>query len=67
MKALEETVEQTLLREEQALEAEEAASNGPTDDVSTLQKNMRDMKTKHEVSSPDVRSFDKTDQWTGGT
>lgn len=49
MKALEDSVEQTLLREEQALEAEEAALNGTSDDVSQLQKTSREMKSKYEV------------------
>ena len=49
MRALEDSVEQTLLREEQALEAEEAALNDTSDDVSQLQKTMREMKSKYEV------------------
>lgn len=51
MRALEDSVEQTLLREEQALEAEEAALNGSSDDVALLQKTMREMKSKYEVST----------------
>ena len=35
--------------EEQALEAEEAALNDTSDDVSQLQKTMREMKSKYEV------------------
>lgn len=50
MKTLEDNVEQTLLREEQALEAEEAALNGSTEDASVLQKAMREMRAKYEVS-----------------
>ncbi|KIP04841.1 hypothetical protein PHLGIDRAFT_75210 [Phlebiopsis gigantea 11061_1 CR5-6] len=46
---LEDSVEQTLLREEQALEAEEAALNGTSDDVSQLQKTSREMKSKYEI------------------
>lgn len=53
MKTLEDSVEQTLLREEQALEAEEAALNGTGDDFSMLHKTMREMKTKYEASSRD--------------
>ena len=53
MKILEDNVEQTLLREEQALEAEEADPSGTMDDVSALQKSMRDMKAKYEVSAED--------------
>ena len=49
MKTLEENVEQTLLREEQALEAEEAALNGSSDDVVALQKTLKEMKMKYEV------------------
>ena len=52
MKTLEENVEQTLLREEQALEAEEAALNGSgDDDVVALQKSLKEMKMKYEVGS----------------
>ena len=51
MKTLEDSVEQTLLREEQALEAEEAALNSSDDDASALQKTIREMKTKYEVST----------------
>ena len=51
MKALEDSVEQTLLREEQALEAEEAALDGTSDGVAQLQKAMREMKAKYEVCS----------------
>ena len=50
MKILEDNVEQTLLREEQALEAD---PSGTMDDVSALQKSMRDMKAKYEVSAED--------------
>lgn len=49
MKILEENVEQTLLREEQALEAEEAALNSTPDDVAALQKTIREMRGKYEV------------------
>lgn len=49
MKTLEDNVEQTLLREEQALEAEEAALSSSNDDTLTLQKMMREMKLKYEV------------------
>lgn len=49
MKTLEENVEQTLFREEQALEAEEAALNGTSDDAATTQKMMREMRVKYEV------------------
>ncbi len=51
MKQLEDNIEQSLLREEEALQAEEdAAINGSSDNVSTLQKNLRDAKTKYEVN-----------------
>lgn len=55
MKALEDSVEQTLLREEQALEAEEAALNGTSDDVSQLQKTSREMKSKYEAELEQMR------------
>lgn len=51
MKALEDSVEQTLLREEQALDAEEAALDGGSPDSEALQKILREMKAKYEVSS----------------
>ena len=50
MKALEDSVEQTLLREEQALEAEEAALSSSGDDPSILQRTIRELKTKYEVA-----------------
>ncbi|EKM54369.1 uncharacterized protein PHACADRAFT_96626, partial [Phanerochaete carnosa HHB-10118-sp] len=53
MKTLEENVEQTLLREEQALEAEEAALNSAPDDVATLQKTMREMRGKYDIYRED--------------
>lgn len=49
MKALEDSVEQTLLREEQALDAEEAALDGGSPDSEALQKILREMKAKYEV------------------
>ena len=50
MKALEENVEQSLLREEEALQAEETSkTNGSSDDTALLQKTLRETKTKYEV------------------
>lgn len=49
MKALEDSVEQTLLREEQALGAEEAALDGGSPDSEVLQKVLREVKAKYEV------------------
>lgn len=49
MKSLEDTFEQTLVREEQELLAEIASEGGATEDVATLQKNLRDTKAKYEV------------------
>lgn len=46
MKTLEDNVEQSLLREEKSL----AETDGDmSDDVSTLQQRLRDMKVKYEV------------------
>ena len=51
MKTLEENVEQSLLREEEALLAEEGSkTNGSSDDSASLQKALRENKTKYEVS-----------------
>lgn len=50
MKSLEDTFEQTLVREEQELAAEIAGGSAGIDDVATLQKNLRDMRSKYEVS-----------------
>ena len=50
MKTLEENVEQSLLREEEALLAEEGSkANGSSDDSASLQKALRENKTKYEV------------------
>lgn len=50
MKVLEENVEQSLLREEEALlQDEDAKLGGASDDVATVQKTLRDMKAKYEV------------------
>lgn len=47
MKALEDNVEQSLLREEKALSETDGSIS---DDVSTLQQMLRDLKVKYEVS-----------------
>ena len=50
MKNLEENIEQSLLREEEALEQDVTIRlPGPSDDVATLQNTLRDMKAKYEV------------------
>ena len=51
MKVLEENVEQSLLREEEALQLDEDARfTGASDDIASLQKTLKDMKAKYEVS-----------------
>ena len=51
MKVLEDNVEQSLLREEEALQLDEdARSTGASDDIASLQKTLKDMKAKYEVS-----------------
>ena len=48
---MEENVEQSLLREEEALLSEEGSkANGSSDDSASLQKALRENKTKYEVS-----------------
>ena len=50
MKALEENIEQSLLREEQAIKEEEAVKlSGASDDIVALQKALRETKAKYEV------------------
>lgn len=49
MKKLEDTFEQTLVREEQQL-ATEGSGRDASEDAPGLQKSIRELKTKHEVS-----------------
>ena len=55
MRKLEDTFEQTLVREEQEI-AGQITGNGSSEDVSTLQKTIRELKTKYEVSAVSTTS-----------